>query len=232
MDKDDLFNCSTDRAFSKIKKYWEINEKNFPGYYQKYFKSNIFEMIEQNDINIVDDITKSIFSYLGILSFNYDEESQFLSFFEQYFGLDNLYNKNILDVTQMYVPSLAKKIADEKSKIKASGLIKAVGPNVGHEETNYESSKKGFSSSDASKVDMIVSFAPREVAERILVTAVELNKELLLNFDGYIPDNITSQEAFINKLFEYASNFKDYRMDLDIVNYSENDKMALVLKRK
>ena len=79
---------------------------------------------------------------------------------------------------------------------------------------------------------MIVSFAPREVAERILVTAVELNKELLLNFDGYIPDNITSQEAFINKLCEYASNFKDYRMDLDIVNYSENDKMALVLKRK
>ena len=70
-------------------------------------------MIEKNSVDVVDEITKSIFNYLGLLCFESDKESQFLSFFEQLFGASDLYKKGIVCVTHNYVPTLSNKIAKD-----------------------------------------------------------------------------------------------------------------------
>ncbi len=239
MDSEELFNCSLDRAFGKIKKYWDKNGSLFPDYYQKYFKSNIYEMIEQKDIKKIDSVTRSIFSFLGILNFYYDNESQFLTFFEQYFGSDNLYNKRILGITQSYLPSLIKKMAESIEKSENSGNIKAIGPNIimkPDDKERFESCRRAFFDRDTNGYDMLVSFSPKENAERILSSAVHEQKELILNVDGFIPDSrglfTPSREEYLNKLYSYAKDHKDASFDADMVSYSLDDDMALVLRRK
>ena len=236
MAKEELFNCSTNRVFSKIQKFWESYGDRFPLYFQKYFKANIFEMIDNNNLDGVDEVTKSIFNYLGLLGMEADKESQFLSFFEQYFGNNELYNKKIVSATQNFVPTVEKKIADEIFKGHHSGEIRTFGPNVVVSDTRVKPISKGFSAFElANDDDMILSFAPRENAEKILIAAINNQKELLLNFDGYVPERdaffMPSNDGFFGELAYYANRHKNEAFDVDIVNYSPQGGTALVLKR-
>ena len=237
MDKDELFNCSTNRAFSKIKKFWELYGDKFPTYYQKYFKANIFDMIDSNNIDIVDDVTRSIFNYLGLLSFGADKESQFLSFFEQYYDANDLYGKKMVAITQNYVPTMSKKISDEMFKGHYSGSIRTYGPNILIPDTRLRTVGKQFTKFDLTdEDDMIVSFSPRENAERIFMAAVNADKELLLNFDGYVPERdaffVPTKSAFLGEMHDFAERNKSDEFDVDIVDYSPQGDSALVLKRK
>ncbi len=237
MSKEELFNCSTNRAFSKIQKFWESYGERFPLYFQKYFKANIFEMIDNNNLDGVDEISKSIFNYLGLLSMNADMESQFLSFFEQYFKASDLYSKRIVSATQNYVPTIEKKITDEIYKGHHCGRIKTFGPNIITKDPRINPELKSFSPYELSDDDqMIISFAPRDNAERILSSAVSKEKELLLNFDGFVSDSSTlfasRKKDFVNKLSNYAKSNKSSEFDVDVVNYSIEGNQALVLKRK
>ena len=85
METGELFNCSKNQVYSKISKFWSANKNKFSRHYQKYFTANIFDIIDENSILAIDEITRSIFSYLGFLNIEYDKEGQFVSFFEQYF---------------------------------------------------------------------------------------------------------------------------------------------------
>ena len=237
MDRKDLYNCSANRAFSKIQKFWELYGNKFPTYFQKYFKANIFEIIDNNNLDSVDEVTKSIFNYLGLLSFNADKESHFLSFFEQYYNANDLYNKNIVSVTQNYVPTIAKKISDEMHKGHYKGSLRTYGPNILITDSRVKPIEKQFTNFDLTDDDeMIVSFSPRENSERIFMSAINKEKELLLNFDGYVPERdsfvIPSKDSFLGELYDYAKRNKSEAFDVDIVNYSLEGDTALVLKRK
>ena len=237
MDKEELFNCSTNRAFSKIQKFWESYGDRFPLYFQKYFKANIFEMIDSNNLEGVDEISKAIFNYLGLLSMGADVESQFLSFFEQYFKANELYNKRIVSATQNYVPTIEKKIADEIYKGHHCGSIKTFGPNIITSDSRVNPILKSFSPYELSEEDqMLISFAPRDNAERILSAAISKEKELLLNFDGFVSDNSSlfapKKESYITKLSSYAKNNKSSEFDVDVVCYSPEGSQALVLRKK
>ena len=237
MEKQELFNCSTNRAFSKIQKFWELNGSRFPLYYQKYFKANIFEIIDNNDLENVDDVTKSILNYLGLLSFSADKESQFLSFFEQYFNANDFYNKKIVAVTQEFVPTLEKKVSDEMFKGHYNGSIRTYGSNIVVPDPKLHPINKQFTKFDLDvKDDMVVCFSPRENSERIFFSAVDSRKELLLNFDGYVPERdgffMPTKDGFLGELYDYAMRNKSDDFEADIVNYSPQGDTALVLKRK
>ena len=126
MNNEELLNCSFNRAIGKAKKFWDTYGDKFPEHYRKYYLANIYDIIDTNNINVVDDVTKSILNYLGLLSFNADQESQFLAFFEQYFNSAELYSKKIVGVTYDYLPTLANKISKEK----ADKSIRIYGPNI------------------------------------------------------------------------------------------------------
>ena len=234
MEDKELLNCSFNRAIAKTKQFWDLYGEKFPEHYRKYFTSNIYDIIDNNDISKVDDVTKSILNYLNLLSIEADKESQFLSFFEQYFDYTDLYNKNIVAVTNDFLPTLAKKISMEKEQ----GIVKTFGPNlIVGENCHLKAYKKSFSMHDLTEDDeMVVSFSPRENAERIFHAALNKEKELLLNFDGYVPDRdaffMPSEDAFVAELYDYAMRHKSDAFDADIVNYSLGGGTALVLKRK
>lgn len=240
MSGEELFNCNENKVFSKILHFWEKYESEFPKYYQKYFKSNIFEMIEKNDESKIDDITRTIFNYLGLLSMHADTESQFLSFIEQYFDAKTLFNKKIIGITHNYIPTLGVKISNEMEKIKSEGSLKVYGSNLINMDTyNFDIHKKMIDKNDFHDEDLIVSFAPREMSERIFLTAISLNKELLLNFDGYIPERDAffspTKDSYLNELYYYGKEHKDASLDIEIINYSsysDTNHSALVLKRK
>ena len=231
-----MFNCSETIAFSKISRFWEKYGNQFPIYIQKYFKANIFEIIENNSIEKVDEVSKSIFCYLGLLTMEADKEGQFISFFEQYFNTGNLFNKNFVDIGQGYLPTLANKISEEKAKHSFIGKVKTFNPNLILSGKNMECFYRSFEQSELDdSADIVVSFSPRENAEKILNIAIEKNKELLLNFDGYIPKNkglsSTKLNEFISCLYSYSKKNIDSNFEADIVNYTQADK-ALVLKKK
>ena len=240
MSGEELFNCNENKVFSKILHFWEKHESEFPKYYQKYFKSNIFEMIEKNDDAKIDDITRTIFNYLGLLSMSADTESQFLSFFEQYFNYTELFNKKIVGVTHNFIPTLSVKISKEMERINSQGSLKVYGSNLINMDTyNFDIHKRMFDKNDFQNDDLIVSFAPREMSERIFLTALELNKELLLNFDGFVPERdaffLPTKDSYLNELYYYGKDHKDPSLDIEIVNYSsynDTNYSALVLKRK
>lgn len=230
MDKNELFNCSENRVFSKTAKFWEKNKSNFPLYYQKYFMANIFEMIEQNDISIVDDITLTIFNYLDVLNIDFDKESQFLSFFEQYYNVNNFYSRNMVEITQNYVPVISKKIADIKAKNHLSGTIKSYGSNlIDCNDSSLEINRKNYDIRDSyERDDLLVSFTPRDDVDSLLRAAIENKKELLLNLSGYMDD----ERSKLDSLLKYSASNMDGNFELDIVNYSLDSDIALVLKRK
>ncbi len=236
MDKEELFNCSINRAFSKIQKFWETYGDRFPLYFQKYFKANIFDMIDNNNLDGVDEISKAIFNYLGLLSIDADMESQFLSFFEQYFSDNELYGKRIVSATQNYVPTIEKKIAEEIYKGHHGGKIKTYGPNIITSDSRIKPVLKSFSSHELTdEDDVIISFAPRENAERILMAAISKEKELLLNFDGFVPEKdaffSSKKDGATTELSSYAMSHKPTGFDVDLVRYSPAGNQALVLKR-
>ena len=83
---------------------------------------------------------------------------------------------------------------------------------------------------------MLVSFAPRENSERVFKAAIHKGKELLLNFDWYVPEKsqfrTPTPEEYLKDLYEYANRFKSSDFDIDVVRYSAKGDSALVLKRK
>ena len=234
MEKIELFNCSDSKAFSIISKFWDKYGEQFPLYYQKYFKANIFDIIENNSLENVDEITKSIINYLGLLSFDADKESQFLSFFEQLLGANELYGKNIVSTTRDYLPTMSKKIISENKH----AAIRTYGPNIiTARRDGVNTFKKAFLKYDLTDSDdILVSFDPRENIEMLVYLALESQRELLLNLDGYIPDRSClfkrDYESFLNELYKNIMTKKSDNFDADIISYSLDGDRALVLRKK
>jgi len=242
METGELFNCSKNQVYSKISKFWSANKNKFSRHYQKYFTANIFDIIDENSILAIDEITRSIFSYLGLLNIEYDKEGQFVSFFEQYFN--DVYDKNISVFSSDYVPATAGKIVKSIKTQNKNGRVDVFGHSIIADlpDLNYcdKPYMKKYNGSELLKNDLLVSYTPEEYAEDLIDYANQNEKDLFIKINGYFPDldKLLSPEyhGYIksteDELYTKIKREKNPNMDLDICKLSNEDHILSLVRKK
>ena len=242
METRELFNCSKNQAYNKISKFWSANKDKFSKHYQKYFSANIFDIIDENDIISIDEITKSIFSYLGLLNISHDKEGQFVSFLEQY--LNDIYNKNISVFSSDYIPATAGKIVKTIKDNNQDGSVEVFGhalitglPDLKYFEKPF---MKKYNGEDLFRNDILISYTPEEYAEDLLDYANQNDKDLFIKISGYYPnlDKLLDPEyhglmkSNEEELYAKIKREKNPNMDLDICTLSNDDRVLSLIRKK